>query len=132
MAHGMTRLGALLALCMAASPLLAQSVLIDPTRPPASMGESTPDATVALGPVLQTVIIPGKGKPVAVISGQQVRLGEKYGDSRLVRLTEREAVLLGPSGAEHVLLTPEVQKTRVSRKNHSEAPVATSAQRGSR
>lgn len=112
------------------SGVLAQTTLTDPTRPPVSMGESTPDESVASGPVLQTVLIPSKGKPVAVISGQQVRLGGKYGDSRLVQLTEREAVLVGPAGTEHLLLTPEVKKTRVTTKNYSNTPVSKGVQSG--
>ncbi|MEI7614271.1 MAG: hypothetical protein WCK63_15325 [Betaproteobacteria bacterium] len=132
MAHDMTRLNASCVLLLLAVSAQAETTMRDPTRPPASMGESTPDATVESGPVLQTVIVPSKGNPVAVISGQQVKLGGMYGDSRLVRLTERGAVLIGPSGTEHLLLTPEVIKTRVGVKENSRTPVAKSAQSGSR
>ena len=90
----------------------AQAPLADPTRPPA--GVLAPDAAEVSGPVLQSVLIPKRGKPLAVIGGQQVRLGERYGDSRLVKLTEREAVLEGPDGIERLWLTPGVEKTAIS------------------
>lgn len=94
------------------SPAHAQAMLADPTRPP--MGALTPEAAEVSGPVLQSVLIPKRGKPLAVIGGQQVRLGERYGERRLVRLTEREAVLEGPDGIERLRLTPGVEKTAIS------------------
>lgn len=90
----------------------AQAMLADPTRPPANV--LAPEAAEVSGPVLQSILIPKRGKPLAVIGGQQVRLGERYGDSRLVKLTEREAVLEGPDGIERLRLTPDVEKTDIS------------------
>lgn len=78
------------------------------------------------GPVLQSVIIPKQGKSVAVIGGKQVRLGELYGESRLVRLSEKEAVLDGPAGIERLMLTPGIEKTNIITKS----PAARRAQRG--
>jgi MSHA biogenesis protein MshK len=132
MAHHMTRLSAFCILLLLAASAQAQTTLRDPTRPPASMGESVPDADVVSGPVLQTVIIPAQGKPMAVISGKTVPLGGKFGDSRLVRLTEREAVLVGPTGTEHLLLTPGADKTRGVTKNEAKTPVAHAVPRGSK
>jgi len=109
----------------------AQSVpLPDPTRPPASVSSpvSLSDAEAASGPVLQSVKIPKKGKPVAVIGGQQVRLGELYGESRLIKLTEREAVLEGPAGVEHLMLTPGIEKINIITKS----PAAKRARSGSK
>ena len=117
MAHCMKRLS-LLALLLLAAPLArAQAVLQDPTRPPAFVSAPVAEAGEQSGPVLQSVVIPKTGKPVAVIGGRQVRLGERYGDSRLIRVTEREAVLAGPSGIEHLMLTPGVEKTNITRKS---------------
>ena len=104
------------ALLLIAMPVLVQgepagSALADPTRPPASMAGDTAVAVGESGPVLQSVIIPKKGKPMALIGGQQVVLGGVYGDSRLIALTEREAVLKGPAGIEHLYLTPGIEKT---------------------
>ncbi len=126
----------LLALAAAALPALAQPVLPDPTRPPAGLAQEGGQAdAAALGPVLESVVIPGKGRPLAVISGRQVRLGEKYGDSRLVRLNEREAVLDGPSGVERLLLTPGIEKINsmtMTTKNSTKASSSAGARSGSK
>ena len=113
------------------SVALAQSVgavLPDPTRPPVAFYESVTEAGEVAGPVLQSVVIPAKGRPIAVIGGQEVRLGGLYGDSRLVRLTEREAVLEGPDGTLRLPLTPGIEKTNITTKS----PAAKRAQRGSK
>ena len=69
---------------------------------------------------------------MAVIGGQQVRLGEKYGESRLVRLNEREAVLDGPSGIEYLPLTPGVEKINIKKSNADKTAAAQGVQRGSK
>lgn len=58
-------------------------------------------------------MIPKKGKPGALIGGQQVLLGGMYGESRLISVTEREVVLEGPAGIEHLYLTPGIEKINV-------------------
>ncbi|MEI7431744.1 MAG: hypothetical protein WCL27_14925 [Betaproteobacteria bacterium] len=131
MAHRLTHCcGFLLALlgCVCAQ---AQSSLSDPTRPPASVFSATPETGGVTGPVLQSVFLPRKGKPFAVIGGETVKLGELYGDSRLIKLTEREAVLEGPAGIEHLLLTPGIEKTNIITKTITKTPVAKRAPRGS-
>jgi hypothetical protein len=112
------------ALLCVAMPAVAQSGLVDPTRPPFGMAGDAASLAEIGGPVLQSVRIPKKGKPMAVIGGQQVLLGEMYGDSRLTSLTEREAVLEGPGGIERLRLTPGIEKTNIVVKS----PVAKSAQ----
>ena len=102
-----------LALLCFALPVAAQSGLADPTRPPFGVAGDPGGAGEVSGPVLQSVKIPKKGKPIAVIGGQQVVLGEMYGDSRLTSLTENEAVLEGPGGIEHLRLTPGIEKTNI-------------------
>lgn len=106
----------------------AQTVIADPTAPPPGFSASAMESTEVTGPVLQSVKIPKKGKPVAVIGGQEVKLGELYGDSRLIKLTEREAVLEGPSGVEHLMLTPGIEKTNITKKS----PAAKRTQSGSK
>jgi len=110
----------LLAFCLAGfGPALAQSGFADPTRPPASLQASPGSASeveAAKTPTLQSVLIPDKGKPVALIGGRELRLGEMLGDRRLVKLTEREAVLVGPAGSERLSLTPGAEKTNVTAK----------------
>jgi hypothetical protein len=108
-----------------ALPAWAQSGFADPTRPPGGMAGGDPSLAIESGgPVLQSVKIPKKGKPSAVISGQQVVLGELFGESRLTALTEREAVLEGPAGIERLRLIPGVEKTNIVAKT----PVAKSGQ----
>lgn len=101
-------LGALSAPGWAQTPMLA-----DPTRPPAGVIDAAETGEASAGRVLQFVIIPRQGKPLAVIDGQTVRLGQRYGDARLVKVSEREAVLDGPQGRERLLLTPGVEKTDI-------------------
>jgi hypothetical protein len=107
------RLICCLALLCCALPAAAQSGLADPTRPPFGTAGGPNNTGEVVGPVLQSVKIPKKGKPTAVIGGQQVALGEMYGDSRLVSLNEREAVLEGPGGTEYLRLTPGIEKTNI-------------------
>lgn len=114
------------------APALAQTVLADPTRPPAGLSSNDPDAAGVTEPMLQSVVIPKKGRPVAIIGGQQVRLGEMYGESRLVRLTEKEAVLENASGRERLMLTPGIEKTNIVTKNISKVPAARRVQSGSK
>ena len=107
---------------LAAAPASAQSPLADPTRPPAGYAQDG-DAPAAApsGPVLESVVLPKKGRPLAVIGGRLVRVGEYYGDSRLIRVTEREAVREGPAGIERLFLTPGIEKTPIVIRNRTQA-----------
>lgn len=104
-----------LILSVLALPAVAQSA--DPTRPPAAWLAAAdglrPDAAEVGGLRLQSVLVRQGGKPVAVIGGKTVVLGERLGDATLVRLNEREAVLKGADGVTHLYLTPEVEKRMV-------------------
>lgn len=95
----------------------------DPTRPPAAWlsqdGSMSANAGDAMR--LQSVLLPQRGRPVAIIGGQTVVLGGRIGDARLVRLNEREAVLDGPDGVTRLYLTPDVDKRMI------EAPSAKKA-----
>lgn len=92
--HLVTALG-----LIAATAAGAQGI-VDPTRPPAGLAEAV-SAQDAGGPVLQSVML-SPARKVAVISGELVALGGRYGSSTLVRLTESEAVL--KNGAELTVL----------------------------
>lgn len=87
--------------------------LPDPTRPPMAVSEpvaASPEGGALPPSGLQTIIL-GKGhQPMAVINGVTIQLGGKVGDATLVRLSESEAVLQGPSGREILYLTPGVEK----------------------
>lgn len=92
-------------LFLAAAPLFAQT-LPDPTRPPAwenagAAGEGAP--------VLQSVMISPKRR-AALISGQVVELGGRFGDARLVAVNENGVVLRSDAGSEELKLFPAVQK----------------------
>lgn len=93
---------------LATDPVLP---LADPTLPPAAIVGL--DGTVSMelaNSGLTSVMVPKKGKPMAVIGGQLVPLGGVVGEARLVRLSETEAVLEGPEGIERLYLTPDVEK----------------------
>ncbi|EKE17289.1 MAG: hypothetical protein ACD_10C00520G0001, partial [uncultured bacterium] len=62
---------------------------------------------------LQSVLLPAQGKGVAVIGGKTVVLGGRLGEDKLIRITEREAVLAGPEGVTHLYLTPDVNKQMI-------------------
>lgn len=117
-------------LLLAAFAAAAQTGAADPFRPPLGVADASPAAGEFSGPVLQSVLMPKKGRPVAIIGGQQVRLGESYGDRRLIRLSEREAVLEGPEGMERLMLTPGIEKTNVSSKTSKRVPAVRRAQGG--
>jgi MSHA biogenesis protein MshK len=88
--------------------------LPDPTRPPAELGATaiTPGAALA-EEVLQSVIL-SPGRHAAIISGQLVRVGESYGDAKLVEVGEGQAILKGAEGRRVLRLFPEVALVRKS------------------
>lgn len=100
-----------------AGSVLGQA-LPDPTRPPPGFaGEAATGAAVDTGPRLQSVLVPAKGRPTAVISGQTVRLGDMWGESRLIHVGENDVLLEGPQGRQRLLLTPEAHKEVVKEKS---------------
>ena len=112
---GALKLSPLLRLALAAMLIpgsaLGQAPLADPTRPPAQAGEVAPGAAIApAAGGLQTVIRRPGRKPLAVIDGSTVELGGNLGERTLVRLSDTEAVLLGPGGREVLRLTPGAEK----------------------
>jgi MSHA biogenesis protein MshK len=83
----------------------------DPMRPPAGFGvvaESGGGDAVG-GMTLQSVMISPSQKS-AIINGQVVKLGERYGDAVLVRVAENEVVLKGPSASRVLKLHPGVDR----------------------
>lgn len=86
----------------------------DPTRPPAAWlnalpGDALPE-DAAVGMRLQSVLLPQHGKPVAIIGGKTLRLGERYGEDTLVQIRETHVVLRGAEGETRLYLTPQVEK----------------------
>ena len=87
--------------------------LVDPTRPPGALADMGGSETAG-GPVLQSVML-SPGRKVAVISGEAVVLGGRYGEARLVRLTETEAVLKNGDETTVLKLYPQVEKRPTGR-----------------
>lgn len=94
------------------SAAVAQT-LVDPTRPPGGLADMAGSVAVG-GPVLQSVML-SPGRKVAVISGEAVILGGRYGEARLVRLTESEAVLKNGDETTVLKLYPQVEKRPAGR-----------------
>jgi MSHA biogenesis protein MshK len=82
--------------------------LSDPTRPPSAMSSSAPaENAAAVAPVLSSIKITPTEK-TAVIGGETVRLGGRYGDARVIKITDSEVVLQKSSGNETLRLFPDV------------------------
>ena len=97
----------------------AAETLPDPTRPPPSLGHvENAEVPAATGPVLQSVLI-SAGRKVAVISGQTVKLGDKYGDARLVKISDSEVVLRSGKDLQTLKLFPGIEKTSKARQMNS-------------
>lgn len=107
--------GAMLVLIVALfSVAAAAEELPDPTRPPA--GLAAPVAAPASGvpeirPArLQSILI-SKTRRAAIIDGESVELGGKYGDAKLIEVNEGSIVLRGTQGRQVMTLFPDVKIT---------------------
>lgn len=99
-----------------ASTVMAQTTP-DPTRPPDSIGISTGHGEAipaASGPVLQSVIISEHSK-IAIISGKTVKLHQKFGEFRLVKVSETEVILQNGKEQQVLKLFPDIQKKSVNK-----------------
>lgn len=90
--------------------------LADPTRPAAAYlpGGVAEAGVPTIAPLsrLTSVKLPHRGAvPSAVIDGQLVRLGERVGEDKLVKVNETSVVLEGKEGRETLYLIPDVTKT---------------------
>ena len=88
-------------LLVVASPSWAEN-LPDPTRPPDVIERAGADEMAMAGPVLQSTIVGAKRRE-AIISGQTVRVGDKYRNAEVVAINEGEVVLR--EGKERTVLT---------------------------
>ena len=91
----------------------ATESLPDPTRPPASLSMGQQDVTKFSGPVLQSVMI-SLERRVAIISGQTVKLGEKFGNAQVIKITEGEVVLQSGKDLQTLKLFPNIEKLPAS------------------
>ncbi|MDP2827009.1 MAG: hypothetical protein Q8O37_00215 [Sulfuricellaceae bacterium] len=97
-------------------------MLPDPTRP-AAEAEMLAGGMAApiVGPVLQSVIM-SAGRRNAVISGQLLSEGERFGEASLIRISENEVELSGPEGKQILKLFPAVEKLPVEKKETLHLP----------
>ena len=125
--HSMVVAGLLAALGMGNMQRAAAETLQDPTRPPTATTLPTGDsaAPVVSGPQLQSIRL-GGARSSAIISGQRVSLGERYGGAQLVKISENQVVLQGSSGMQTLTLFPAIGKSAVL---HSRARAQKSARR---
>ena len=102
-------------LAFAAAPAAAWAQgLADPTRPPNASAVAGATEISSLGPQLQSVLI-SPGRKLAVINGETVALGGKFGQATLVRITESQVVLKSGEETQVLKLYPGVEKTTVAR-----------------
>lgn len=88
--------------------LAAGPQLRDPTRPPDAMAA---DSDGEIGHFrLDMVMRPVKGKALAVINGQQLKLGEEIDGVKVVDIRDGSVTLRGADGKETVTLSPGVEK----------------------
>jgi MSHA biogenesis protein MshK len=82
--------------------------LNDPTRPPQAM-DAVGAAADTSGSVLQSVLI-SEGRRAAIIGGQLVELGQKFGEATLTRVAEGEVTLTQGREMQVLRLFPGVDK----------------------
>lgn len=105
----MSRLLCALFFACCAGPALAQAAsLADPTRPPNAVSGAG-DAATPSGPQLQSVLI-SPTRRIAVISGQTVTLGGRYGEATVASITESAVLLRYAGRSETLRLIPAVEK----------------------
>lgn len=92
-----------------AAPVARAQVLNDPTRPPAEAysGAAAESSGAQPPALLQSVMITPTERS-AIIGGELIRLGGKYHDSRVVKITESEVVLQSAGGSEILRMYPDV------------------------
>ena len=81
----------------------------DPTRPPGAMSSADHEPERARAAVLQSVLITPTRR-AAIINGQRVELGGRFGEARVLKITETEVVLRSAAGTEVLKMYPNVDK----------------------
>lgn len=90
--------------------------LPDPTRPPASLAAPVAvpaEEAVASHPVVLQSIIISKTRRAAIIGGETVELGGKYGDAKLIEVNEGNVVLRSAQGRQVMTLFPDMKRNVV-------------------
>ena len=95
---------------------VSAQIASDPTRPPGSIATGETDVggdPAGGGPVLQSVMISPTSK-AAIINGEMVKLGGKYGDAVLVKVAEHEVVLKSGDTTQVLKMYPGVEKRDIA------------------
>src|SRR3954470_20325391 len=98
-----------LILASAATPSSNAAPFADPTRPPNAVADPEGVPSAVEGPRLESVLI-APDRRIAVISGQQYRTGDKYGEGRIVRITESAVTVRNGETTEILKLFPGIEK----------------------
>ena len=115
-----TRIWVAACFLMAAVSVMAET-LTDPTRPPMVLNPALSGVPAAnAGPTLQSVLV-SNGRRVAIISGKEVRVNGKFGESRVVRITDTEVVLRNGREVQTLKLFPDVEKRKAQGVSRNEA-----------
>lgn len=104
---------------LAAGAVSAQ-ITSDPTRPPSGYAGVENSGVASGGPVLQSVMITPTLK-AAIIDGEMVKLGGKFGNAHLVKISESEVVLRNNEQIQVLKMYPGVAK-RDSARSAAKAP----------
>ena len=112
----------LTALLLSVSQNAAAGTLPDPTRPAINLYSSGKGGGAvarrnAVKRGLQSVIISPQYR-AAIINGKTVRLGDKYGNSRLVEVRENSVVLQNAQGRRVLELFPRVNIRKIEALQH--------------
>ncbi|TSA49209.1 MAG: hypothetical protein D4R48_03850 [Nitrosomonadales bacterium] len=84
---------------------IGDEALKDPTKPGNLKEQGAPT------PVLQAVYL-SPGRTAAIINGREVKLGEKFGEAKLIKVQDSEVTLRNPDGTEETLkMNPAIEKT---------------------
>jgi MSHA biogenesis protein MshK len=102
---------------LAATPLAAAEALPDPTRPAIGADGAAAASEAPSGPRLQMIKI-SPARRSAIIDGQEVTVGGRVGDMRVVRISEGEVVLRGENETETLKLFADVDKRPLAAPGH--------------
>jgi MSHA biogenesis protein MshK len=86
--------------------------MTDPTRPPHAVVVVEGEPQQAKGPVLQSVMIMPNRRS-AIIDGERVEAGGRFGDAHVLKITETEVVLKYGDRTETLKMYPDVEKKMV-------------------
>jgi MSHA biogenesis protein MshK len=118
----MSVIRSLAALCLTAAAIsVSAETLTDPTRPPAELNPVMASSQIAsAGPTLQSVLV-SRGRRIAIISGKEVRVNDKFGEAKVVKITDMEVVLRSGKNVQTLKLFPDVDKQKVQRASYKDA-----------